>query len=72
MKHHSFASWPKTHVKQEAVAPATPSPTHTEPVPNYSALLKRELLELAEGLGVEVSSRATKAEIIAALVARDG
>jgi hypothetical protein len=44
-----------------------PAPEHA-----YGDLLKRELLELAEGRGLDVSSRDTKAEILAILVASDG
>ena len=40
--------------------------------PDYSGLLKRELLELAEERGLDISSRDTKAEILAALVEDDG
>ena len=71
MRHHSFANWPTP-----APAPAAPEPS-PEPAPapepqDYSGLLKRELLALAEERGISVSSRDTKAEIITALEANDG
>lgn len=68
MRHHSFANWPTPAAPEPSPEPAPAAP---EPQ-DYSALLKRELLALAEEKGVSVSSRDTKAEIIAALEANDG
>lgn len=81
MRHHSFANWPKQTTESPpadppSIAPATddlvPDGVPVTIAPDYSGLLKRELLEMAEDRGLDVSSRDTKAEILAALVADDG
>lgn len=73
MRHHSFPIW----IPEKPAAPqplARPDIPTEAPAPEhaYGDLLKRELLELAEGRGLDVSSRDTKAEILAILVASDG
>jgi len=70
MRHHSFPIWELPKQKQTPVS--TPEPvTESASVVDYSSLLKRELLALAEERNLSVSSRDTKAEIIAVLEAND-
>ena len=73
MRHHSFASWPKSETPQSTKSlPGAPPVPAAVVAPAYSDLLKRELLALADERGVSVSSRDAKTKIIAALEAADG
>lgn len=55
---------------------AQPTPveeaTAEETAPDYSKMLKADLVEIAEGFGIEDAASLTKADLIAAILAKQG